>query len=74
VSSSGQRALALDAERNELIFDNHCCRCCCCCCQVNDGSNLSGLQVVVEPGVDGWELLEGGGITTGQGGEGGGGA
>lgn len=34
-------------------------------CQVNDGSNLSGIQVVVEPGVEGWELLEQGSIATG---------
>lgn len=33
--------------------------------QVNDGSNMSGIQVVVEPGVQGWELLEEGAINTG---------
>jgi hypothetical protein len=33
--------------------------------QVNDGSNLSGIQVVVEPTAAGFELLEGGRITTG---------
>lgn len=33
--------------------------------QVNDGSNMSGIQVVVEPGVEGWQLVEAGSITTG---------
>lgn len=36
-----------------------------CSPQVNDGSNMSGLQVVAEPGVAGWQLLEDGTITTG---------
>jgi hypothetical protein len=33
---------------------------------VNDGSNMSGIQVVLEPGVAGWELLEGGQLATGE--------
>lgn len=33
--------------------------------QVNDGSNMSGIQVVVEPGVEGWSLVEEGAISTG---------
>ncbi|WIA31797.1 hypothetical protein OEZ86_002666 [Tetradesmus obliquus] len=33
--------------------------------QVNDGSTMSGIQVVVEPGAEGWELLEGGQLATG---------
>jgi hypothetical protein len=33
--------------------------------QVNDGSNLSGIQVVLEPGMAGWDLLEQGAISTG---------
>ena len=33
--------------------------------QVNDGTTLSGLQVVVQPEVPGYELLESGSINTG---------
>lgn len=33
--------------------------------QVNDGSTLSGLQVVVDPEVPGYDLLENGTINTG---------
>ena len=33
--------------------------------QVNDGSTLSGLQVVVQPEVPGYDLLENGSINTG---------
>ena len=33
--------------------------------QVNDGSTLSGLQVVVQPEVPGYDLLENGTINTG---------
>lgn len=33
--------------------------------QVNDGSNMSGIQVVLEPGVEGWNLVEEGAISTG---------
>ncbi|KAF6256714.1 hypothetical protein COO60DRAFT_1271722, partial [Scenedesmus sp. NREL 46B-D3] len=33
--------------------------------QVNDGSNMSGIQVVLEPGVEGWQLLEAGQLATG---------
>jgi hypothetical protein len=32
---------------------------------VNDGSNMSGIQVVLEPGTEGWELLEQGQLATG---------
>ena len=37
----------------------------CCLSQVNDGSNLSGIQVVVEPSAAGFSLLDEGQITTG---------
>jgi hypothetical protein len=33
--------------------------------QVNDGSNLSGIQVVLEPGTPGFDLVESGALTTG---------
>lgn len=36
-----------------------------CFLQVNDGSNLSGIQVVIEPGCPGFELIEEGKLQTG---------
>ena len=33
--------------------------------QINDGSTLAGLQVVVQPDVLGYDLLENGSISTG---------
>ena len=36
-----------------------------CMLQVNDGSTLSGLQVVVQPEVPGYDLLENGTVNTG---------
>lgn len=35
------------------------------CAQVNDGTTLAGLQVVVQPEVPGYDLLESGTINTG---------
>lgn len=34
--------------------------------QVNDGSNLSGIQVVLEPTTPGFDLIEAGAMTTGE--------
>ncbi len=36
-----------------------------CFMQVNDGSNMSGIQVVVEPGAAGFELIADGKVQTG---------
>jgi hypothetical protein len=38
---------------------------CGCLLQVNDGSNMSGIQVVVEPEASGFALFEAGKIQTG---------
>jgi asparaginyl-tRNA synthetase len=34
--------------------------------QVNDGSNMSGIQVVLEAGTPGFDLVESGAIATGE--------
>jgi hypothetical protein len=37
-----------------------------CFIQVNDGSNMSGIQVVVEPGAAGFQLIADGKVQTGE--------
>lgn len=57
--------------KQHLIFKSvRSCPCCVClrikhCVQVNDGSTLSGLQIVAQPEIQGWDLIVNGDINTG---------